>query len=58
MEDEVIRIVRPLNVVGVSVDERSSKARRNLGALKTHILRNELNGSSQIVIEELEGAVE
>ena len=51
-------IVRPLDVVGVSIDQRSSETRRNLRALKTHILRNELNGSSQVVIEELEGAVE
>ena len=43
MEDEVIRIVRPLDVIGVSVDERSSEARRDLGALKTNILRNELD---------------
>ena len=43
MEDEVIGIVRPLDVIGVSVDERSSEARRDLGALKTNILRNELD---------------
>ena len=54
----MIGIMGPLDVVGVRIDERSSEARRDLGALKTHVLRNELNRGSEVIIEELEGAVE